>query len=505
MGDSAFFGGSELRLNPRSTPRCVVDFYTQAGSYRASATLAPNTPMPLAAWLDADDFEQTPSPGLIQCTTNKDIAAAAGSWSLVLHDRPIPHALYHNPPSGNTDRWNDLLDQDDLVVIRMGRGPGLLKTVMVGMLSQRPERSKVVTPEGIVRTVTVQGQDLGRMLLNTKNWYFTDLPAANLQASIQGGFLTLGKDLQSAYSLHRAIRMQNVIEQVFYANTKASFPNYGFSGAGVRDLLGYWLGLADIQIFPSPDQYFFDLQGPIWGILKSLAEEPWYELFVDTVPLTAQMRSAYHPQGIETSFDPRKNDQDTTGNVIIMRQTPFAPNDWNNLPIYRFGEDMVTGMGVGGSPELYNFFFARADDPAINAISSASDYTKAFEKDDASIAAHGLHILERKFSGMFIDDGQKKIAMDGPNIAKELSGRLKTYFQNIHLYDSGSFTIQGTPDPRVGCRAQYEDSDRRMWEYYNETVTQSFSALGKWDTRLQVTRGREIRNRYGKAPKRAIA
>jgi hypothetical protein len=495
------FGGRQLDLDPRrrSTPRCVVDFYGLQGAFRTEGVLAAQDPQSLED-TRLRIFDRQASASVLECSTEKNLDAPAGTWTVTLVDRPLmpidPLRNMSTRPtsdprmSGTESRWADILRKDDLVVIRMQRPPGPMKVVMVGLVSTIPRRRKIATPRGTQRTVTISGQDLGALLLNAKIWYFTTTPGAEPEKFTLKGLESLFKGY-TLTNASRADRIKNVLQDVFYNITKNSYPFYRDGAATAKALLGYLLGRTDLIL--QHESNFFEMEGPIWNFLRDdIVDSPWHEFFVDTIDLANI--SSYHPKGIEErSSSHTPNDDGDSANFLIMRQTPFDSHHWELLPIYSFGDEIVQTMDLGGENDLYNFFYAKPRELSYQSAALSSSIP-VWVRDDASIAVHGFNYLERTFNGI---NPAKSVA----STIKFMSDRLAVWYKNNHNMLSGTFVIQGFPEPRVGCRAHYLDDDDRLWESYIQHVGQQFRALERYDTVLQVARGQEIPNERGAVPR----
>lgn len=477
-------GGLQIAFRKRSTPRCIVDFFTAYGAYRAEAVLGQ------AIVPDGGVFERSPSATLLSATTSKSLASPAGTWSVTLPDRPIYRQRYHNHPTlgsgGRGHRWSDVLRADDLVVIRMQRPPYPMTTVMVGLVEGIPIRTKTATPEGVIRSISISGQDLGKLFLNAKAWYASETPGADPTGYALRNFVKLAPG-HNWTGETRARLIHNVMTNLFAPLTKASYPLGDPLGSKLEasTLLGLMLGRSDDQVslsFP-----YLQMEGPIWTFLRQVVEDPWFELFVDTLENDDLLHNAYHPKGIDVFEEGQtKVDGGATGNYLVMRQTPFDKEDWERLPAFEFDDLSVTGYEVGGVPsdEIANFFYAK---PLFSGLDGAGhqDLVRSWAWNHTSVDRHGIRSLIKPFQGFDL----KRLNLE---YVQKQSDRLCRWFQGNDEFLAGQITVQGHPAYKVGCRAIHVDDDRRKWEYYLETVGHSFQAFSQYQTSLGLSRGLEV-------------
>lgn len=502
-------GGRILRLmRPRqdggvddflvTSPRCVVDFFSLKGQFRTEATLQQQDPG-IPDGFGMTRFQRQPSSGIIACQTTKMLAAPAGTFTVVLHDRPIDTWYPRQSlPLREGDfflsdrRWRDVLNKGDLAIIRMQRPPDPMEVVMVGILDRKPGWSITATPRGIERSVTITGQDLGALLLNTSIWYANEIPGADPIMQRDKAIALFGPEFKVPEG-SRAKRIKNVLENGLYKLAKQRYQGYKGDPSGVsvttKDLLGYILGKTKHIAYESS---YLTTDGPFWNFIKMMCDEPWHELFVDTFKIANSLRYVVDPDVIDGSItwstpDPIDSAQEF-GNFIVMRETPFDDAPWQNLPIYQFSEDGIQTLNLQGSSELFNLFYAQPREVAYQGLANDQEHPVWRWHTDSS-EIYGLQKLIRQFLG-FRDAEQKQPILD---MVLERTLQLERWFKDNHLYQSGSVTFQGHPAPRVGCRARHLDGDKRWWEFYLEGVVQDFRTFETYYTTLHLTRGREIR------------
>jgi hypothetical protein len=98
----------------------------------------------------------------------------------------------------------------------------------------------------------------------------------------------------------------------------------------------------------------------------------------------------------------------------------------------------------------------------------------------------------RLLNSPFLQDMQDAT---GVALAKKLTKQIRDWdILNLYML-SGSYTIKGMAQIRVGDRLHYQTGDKRGVDFYVEGVTQDFRAFSGWQTSLAVTRGQTHRER----------
>lgn len=448
---------------------------------------------------------------IIELSTDKDLDNPTGTWTITLHDRPI-----QQQGSMTGKRLIDVIKAMDLVVIT-GRRDTVQGGLMVGVVGQKPSESEGAVENYTVPTITVTGYDLGKLLSNAQIFYFNDVPLAGIKEFALKGWAYLSEGNFPAGT--RASFAKLVFEQILYKMTRINYktriidlpnlpsqlsgpvasildnlPLNGLSGpslepmeeGSVPKLFGYHLGKTYGQL---PPMGFFEHEQTLWAFMESVAEKPFTEVFVDTIPDDADYLKAML-RDVEASNmgEIESLDENQAKVAFFLRETPFSKEDWNNLPLFQIDPSVIKGSPtVGGEPTLYNVFYATPVDYGAQSAQAMKAITGAVFLVD-SFLKHGYRPLNAQTKAINMNDGDLGRIQQ---VIADLTNRLLVWFGLSDEFLSGSIPVQGNPLYRVGTRLRrvYGQGRNLARDFYLEGVSHSWQAFGDWTTTLRVTRG----------------
>jgi hypothetical protein len=443
---------------------CEIDFHTEKELY--SAKFSKNSP------------DRT----LLNVSTSKTMESPAGSFQITFKG----------------DSWYSLLNSNDLVVIKMGRRPGKLDTVMVGLIDE-VRRSRDVGSGGAKSVMTrIVGRDFGKVLIQAIIKWFPQFRKEQFPLEQLGGAGSAIMQMITYYSqtqyqigepanlLDNAIR--NILMTLMNFEVKFYPKNADFTTATLQELLRFRLGGAYniIPFMTTMSQY----EGSLWNYMDSVKTSPFHELFLDTrtdygtvVPPEKVKLDSWNVGKFSAMFG-----EDDAKVVLFYRPTPFDKEDWDALYTHTITDVDVLDDDIGKSDrENYNMFLVK---PALNVLNQAWDYAgivlPRFNADN--IKRYGISILETSVPGDFGKDTEGKNA-DAVKMGEKLSDTLKRWFEHNIDYENGTMVVRGKGDYKIGQRVYSKDLKR---VFYIEGVAQSFNMLENWQTTLTVTRGQPI-------------
>lgn len=423
---------------------------------------------------------------LIHVTTNKDLNAPAGAFTITMHDR-------RRPDLGNR-RVSEVLKPMDLMTVSFRRGNVFLGA-MVGVVSAIPTVSEDVDPTSgaRIRQMTISGFDMGKLLLAAGIFYFKDAPLGDPKTYWEKGF----RDLTEAGVFPGGPRwqiIQTVLENRLYEFMSLNYQR-GDGFANLRKIVDYYLGetYGDIMV---PMQYF-DQEQNLWSLFSSLCDKPWTELFVDTWPTDGAFRSGMVPHQGATHTGGEPFDGVTP--VIVMRETPFDEASWNALPRFIIDNSVIHHVEVGGEPTIYNLYYARPEGQGgYGPLANQAIAGKPILYEE-SVKRHGYRPLVAENKAIPLDVEEVSRMPDIQTRTAYLTNQLYNWFALTGEFLSGTIVVQGNPLYRVGTRLLRKLPGGDAVEFYIEGVTHSFSMFGEFKTTLRVTRGLDVqKNRWPK-------
>lgn len=438
---------------------------------------------------------------LITVHTEKDLEAPTGAFSITLHDRPIRNGAFKGK------RLIQVVRQTDLITIAFKRSDsdgtrnrdydtGFIDSgsddylgAMIGLVGQTPTISHSVDGDGASqRHVTITGYDMGKLLLNNQIYWYKDVPSANIEAFALKGWQYLKDGGFPAGT--KAEIIKKALDNIFF-----KMMNFKIKTAGgekdIDSLLGYRLGPTYGTIPVSTN--FFNAEESMWAFCEGVAEKPWCEFYVDTVPNNPSFIQGTTPKsGI--NLEKPSDVLEGCRAMVILRETPFMQDTWSALPRFLIDDTVVHSVTLGGEPTLYNLFYGRpsAYIPAGSVAGSLLTGVPILNK--ASFEKHGLRqmIMESKVFPIFGKESEHGVIK---KVGKELTERLYRWYAPSDEFLSGSIVVQGHAAYRVGTVLTHfhnvldDPRDEGTLEAYIEGVTHDWQVFDGFKTTLRVTRG----------------
>ncbi len=239
------------------------------------------------------------------------------------------------------------------------------------------------------------------------------------------------------------------------------------------------------------------MQGDVWSFFESFANEPLYELFLDTrpnaeidagqlLPLTMAMHTSSSYDGIDGATVPGGVfwGDDQAKAVLVYRRAPFDPADWENLVIGTIDDLEVANRSVSkGDSDVINMYWPYPD-LGNQALQPYADTMQPLV-DAGSAVRYGLQTARFPIRGMSTDTNP-----DWLMAYQDMADDLWRWYRDNPLYWNGTIALgNGRPEIKVGQRVL--DSATGL-SYYVEGVQNSWQLTptgGAMNTSLQVSRG----------------
>lgn len=478
----------------RYVPLARVSFHTDTACYQAKGEF-----VGLDGMLD-------PTNQVLTITTQKNLSSPAGAFTLTL--------------TGND--WQQKLKSNDLVVISMGyKGEKTVPTVMVGLIDT-VRSFRRVSDNGATVTTTVQGRDFGKILIKSMLKFYPELGQANPEAQKSGqkffltdeGWMTMmsfftndnivkGTPATILDNIMRFIlpKLNDVTWTTWDEGKKVPTPKK----VKVGNVLRYNFGKVDIflPMILTADQF----EGSIWNLMDRTSIKPFTELFVDTRSGDEAWSDGSTPrvvnEEIEQASSPDKaslpDDQgkypsprsgfgdDNSAVMVAMRNTPFDSDLWTKLYQHDLpAEDVIDEDLSFSDNEHYNLFWAGTTITPFGSNFNLKKVSPPLYNQDM-VTRYGLSPLEVQVEGLAIDASDPSHQTLLTEVSSTYSKKLKDWYEFNHEMLTGSMTVRGKGNYRVGQRLLRKGIQR---EFYIEGVNQVFNVFTNWETALQLTRGK---------------
>lgn len=407
-------------------PLAKVTFYTENGGLVARATNNPKSA------LDDD---------VVSITTDRDMQNDSPTFTIELTRRKP---------------WHKWVASNDLIIIEMCRPPESSRKVFFGLVDDCRKKISIYdsTPQ---RVITVTGRGMAKAMVE---FDVGVVPEAEYQSTSVGWLEAAGIVLAGSTPSKIAKAVWDVIckKHINYkwSNGKSLFDYVKTSFSDRKDLI-----LLD-------SSSIMNWEGSIQALLKSVAEDPFYELFWEVI-----------------------DDKPT----LVIRPTPFNKTPWNKLTTFHITDNDILNEELGRSDvETYSIFSVGA-----SSLFSPYDTYKTFgvlpywnEKYAKKYGNHRLHV---ETSYISVADGS-----DTDSQTDTMKGMMKDLY-NWNIMNNrmlnGTIIVRGSNRFRIGCRLSYSsDEDGSLYEYYITSVSHSFVNNDKWITILGVTRGLKPADRF---------
>lgn len=409
----------------RYNPEAVVSFSTETGE--------------LTMRLKTEKEGTAIDNSVLSIHTSNDLSSDAATFQI---------ELAPNKP------WETILASNDLVWIKMSRA-GKTKefpdpvTVFVGLIDD-VRKSVTVQGETPQRTITVTGRSFAKALIN-----FEIGTVSEMNLSLNAGWL-LNSGITFAQQQASQIVSDILNELVF------KFMNYTFNnGATLKSLMAAYLSSRPGErLFDQTS--FVNFQGSIWSFIREIVNEPFNQVFWECYD--------NHP-------------------TMVVRETPFNPDQWNDLQLYEITDEDVVLDNIGRSDiETYSLYSV-----GMQSFFSSFDISKT-----VNVFPYWYEPYFKKFGLRRLQRYTNYVGFASTGGASgDESDKLRAYQKDLYNWNimnpsflNGYITVIGDERYKVGERLLYKSKESgREIEFFIEGVAHDFINYGYWVTRLSVTRG----------------
>lgn len=448
---------------------------------------------------------------IVSGMTRKSLGEPAGTFSLTIKPSYIP-----GYDGGSLFRF---VADDDWVLIGATDSDGVDWVLMLGLVdSVRRQR----TGSAAATTYTVQGRDLGKVLLKTD---LLDMPWLDLGLTEGLGNVAVAQ-----------MALNNIVDRT-PGRLVDGILRYGLAAEEYRGPRRLWAVPDTIVFRPEPGQPVVDPAvrqasdiisrehidpetqgnmpvmlnlpvgygqgGGLWSIMAQFANPLLNELHYDVIAVQGAVGSpsAYtNKGGSGGSFNVRP--------AVRLRQKPFPTIDggdaWRRVPVSTFPETHLEAFDVGKSgAERFNWFAVEAgggdDLTARGALAmiagtvAPEDYWDSMPAVlQSSIERHGLSRLQQ--ASTFLNPA---LTEQEVWIGQEWTRLLRDWYAPNPIFLSGTASIAYlAPGVRIGERLRVAMRDAFVEEFYVESVESRFTKRGDGsahgNTTLGLTRGWQL-------------
>jgi hypothetical protein len=447
------------------------------------------------------------SSAVISGTARKSLAEPAGTFSVTT--KPTDR------PGGKPVNLLGQVGDDDWIIVGATDSDGTDWIITTGLVdSVRRQRAGSAG----ATTQTVQGRDLGKVLLKTD---LLDMPWLGTN---------LAQGLRNATEANFAINSIPPAEMT-PSRIVAKLLEYCLSAAGYRGASQFWAVPETIVFRPDPaalpvspairqasdvisTQHIAATSGllpttinipvgigsggGLWAMLTQYANPLLNELYIDNIAEIGAERSA-------TAFAVGSGGFSSAKPSLRLRPKPFpslaGSSDWRALPVNEFPESDFESIDVGKSgAERFNWI---SIDSAIGAevtqagakamLEGATPASQFWDSVPAvfgqSIERHGLLRLHQATPYLSPAGGDNEVVT-----AKAWVRLLRDWYAPNPVFLSGTATISYlAPGVRIGERLRIRMRDGSVEEFYVEAVDHRFtkqpSGAAHGSTTLSITRG----------------
>lgn len=397
---------------------------------------------------------------VISISTHKTYGQPVGGFSIVTTYRPAI----------NGKRYDETIRPNDIILIKLDKGDGKgLVPVMVGLVNSI-ERTRSTSSDGqVMRSVSIQGYDFGKILVKHHcRWYLAPTPT-------HSGSDTELTEVQYGAALFSGGTPETILKKIVEVEIFKIMP-------WCQEYI-----LTDRIISPegswTTNITTFSVNSTVWSALEQYADKPFNMIYGDTGD-----DGKYHIILEKCPYD------DATGKLqrtvwptidtpdIISEQMGINDIDrityiWNKVMAGQFGEL------DGGNP----LQFLKGD--AIQ-----------YDPTEADIARNGFipwypETLFGPFTTVIGPPIPLQLTNKGaePNVRRYVKERTDAYwnwYKNNHTFESGTITLHGRPDLRVGGGLLNKENG---FEYLIEQITHQYSVwpAPNFRTSLHLTRGQK--------------
>ncbi|BAK52965.1 tail protein with lysin activity [Bacillus phage SP-10] len=383
---------------------------------------------------------------VLQISTQNDLANDAGVFQIVLTAK---------------NRWDKKIASNDLVIIKMHRNDDDKEdqTIMFGLVDD-VRKTVSVGDETVERNVLIMGRNFAKALINFEVGVVQEVEMTTASLGwLEGRVNFMGENAANI--------VKQVMNDLVFKYMEYEFEN----GKKIKELVHMKLSSRKGErLFD--DKSFINFQGSMYSFLKEIVDEPFNQMFWET----------YKGK-----------------NTLVVRETPFNKDNWNDLKRHEITDDDVVSESIGRSDlESYALFsvgmqsFFNSFDVSKTVNVFPLWYEPYFKK-------YGLRRLNRYTA--YVGYGNAEDAGD-------VNTKLESYQRDLFNWNimnptffNGTIVVKGRNKYKIGERLLYKSTeDGRDIEFFVEGVSQEFVNMNHWYTTLTVTRGLEDsgKNRFKK-------
>lgn len=408
----------------RFKPKAVVKVYTEQGEFTARS-------FPIREG-DAIDSE------VLSISTNNDLASDAGVFTVTLVFR---------------ERWDRTIAANDLIIISMSRNPSdsdKKSTVFFGLVDSA-EYLTTVEGSRVQRQVTISGRSFAKALIN-----FEIGVVSNTGDVIGRSFGWLRKYNLTFVGQSAA----QIIRQLFDTFIR-KYANYTFSNKKtLMDYLQLDLSSREGEMLVA-ESSVVNYEGTMYNFFRNVLDEPFNQMFFEVI------------DGSPT---------------FIVRETPFNPDKWKNLPLHVVTDKELVSLQLGR-----------------NDIETYTLYSVGMANQFGMLGMQGTLGVKPLYYPPYLKKyGVRRLHRYSNYIGTDSTDRIRKYEIDLFnwnvmnpLFYSGTLVVRGDNHYKVGDRLLLKTSEvdekgkpiTREIEFFIEGVAHEFINFQHWRTTLHVTRG----------------
>jgi len=442
-----------------------------------------------------------PNDQLLSVSTQKTLDTPAGSFTITLVG----------------SQWLKRLMSNDVVVIQMGYAGEKLTTAMVGLIDKVNRRRSMGADGTPTVNTVITGRDFGKLLVKDVLKFYPQINGIGQTSS--SFFLTEpGRiNLMSVFTSDSIMRgtpaviLDNIMRFIFTKLNNVKWSVYDERGkkkqiVSASQVIRYVFAKIDffLPFIMTADQF----EGALWNMMERASIKPFTELFIDVrdefeawktseigrvVPQEVEESSSQNKAKLKSGAYPSPGfffGEDRAKVVLVLRETPYDSVLRKKLVTHTINIKDVTDEDLSqDDSEHYNLFWAGT---TINALGTDLKQVCPPLFNETNARRYGLSPLEVEIEGLEILESQKatqETTLEG--MTKKYTAKLKAWFENNHIYFSGTLTQRGNAKIRIGHRVIYKDAGFER-EFYVEGVSHSWNLYENFTTTLTLTRGQPI-------------
>lgn len=333
------------------------------------------------------------------------------------------------------------------------------KVVFVGILQSKQITGQMSDSSGPDQKIRFSGASVGGLLQSFK--LILDLRILEGATTARSASRQLMAAIAAEFGANQ--RLSSIIEHVFtsyfdlmQAVGQTQTGVYAF----IRDFLELSIPSGLVSRYPKALSLYQTGENDIWTILQGVINPPIQELF-----------GRWNP--------------DTGKYSLVVRQTPFDPRDWSQLPITRINPIMLKSYEVGNTDsQVYTVFGAFFPGSGLTreramVIEDFSQYT-LLNTDKWAIYGYRPLFIDFKYLN-------RATSSDVGGLIQEYSQLLFDWYNRNDEYLAGTVTLVTDTrerQPRIGERIAFLGG-----QFYVEEVQKSWSYGAALTTVLTVSRG----------------